>query len=145
MEMFGCLFCGQNEGNNEPIETQDLSENQNEDHAHKKPWLLSCAPHACVAHNANCEACRQPTEAHAQPSSQIEETPKHTETSVSQHRGCWGLFDEQVIWVNDLNDNICATVVKHSCMQERVVSYNWKGKSCLKQLLLLLVPCMILN
>lgn len=75
--MFGCLFRGQNQGNNQPIETQDFSENQDEDHAHKKPWLLSCASHACVAHYANCEACCQPTQAHAQPSSQVEEAPKN--------------------------------------------------------------------
>lgn len=86
VEIFGCLFRGENEGNNKPVETQDLSENQDEDHAHKKPRLLSCAPHACVAHNANCEACCQPTEAHAQPSTQMEETPKHTQTSVVSTR-----------------------------------------------------------
>lgn len=102
--MFGCLFRGENEGNDEPVETQDLCENQNEDHAHKKPRLLSCAPHACVAHDANCEACCQPTETHTQPSSQMEETPKHTETSVSQRSGCWGLLDDQVIWVSYLSD-----------------------------------------
>lgn len=78
----GVLFRGEDEGDDEPVETQDLGENQDEDHAHKKPRLLSCAPHARVAHDANCEACRQPTEAHAQPSSQMEETPKHTHTQI---------------------------------------------------------------
>lgn len=78
--MFGCLFCGENEGNNETVETQDLSEDQDEDHAHKKPRLLSCSPHACVAHDADRKACCQPTQAYAQPSSEVEESPARTHT-----------------------------------------------------------------
>lgn len=86
--MFGWffLFRGENEGDDEPVETQDLSENQDEDHAHKKPRLLSCSPHACVSHDANSEACCQPTEAHTQPGTQMEETPEHQEKRVSQHQ-----------------------------------------------------------
>lgn len=81
--MFGVfLFRGENEGDNESVETQDLSENQNEDHAHKKPRLLSCAPHACVAHDANSEACRQPTQAHTKTGSQMEETPENRDEEV---------------------------------------------------------------
>ncbi len=83
----GGLFRGQNKGNDEPVETQDFSKNQNEDHAHKKPRLLSCAPHARVTHDADGETCCQSTEAHAQPSSQMEETPKDKETTVSQQKG----------------------------------------------------------
>lgn len=75
--MFGRLFCGENKSNNEPIETQNLSKNQDEDHANKKPWLLSCASDACITHDANREACCQPTEAHAQPGSEVKETPTH--------------------------------------------------------------------
>lgn len=70
----GVLFRGEDEGDDEPVETQDLSENQNEDHAHEKPGLLSRAPHARVAHDADREARRQPAEAHAQTGSQMEET-----------------------------------------------------------------------
>lgn len=51
------LFCGENERNDESVETQDLSKNQDEDHAHEKPGLLSRASHACISHNADGEAC----------------------------------------------------------------------------------------
>lgn len=81
--MFGRLFRGENEGDDEPVETQDLSENQDEDHAHKKPRLLSCASHACVTHDADREACRQPAEAHAQPGSQMKEAPADRRVLVS--------------------------------------------------------------
>lgn len=85
MELFGHLFRGENQGDNEPVETQDLSENQDEDHAHEEPGLLSCAPHACVSHNADCEACCQPAQSHAQSGSQVEETPKHGHKRQSIH------------------------------------------------------------
>lgn len=81
--MLGNLFCGKNKGNNEAVETQDLSENQDEDHAHKKPWLLSCASDTGVAHDADCEACCQPTQTHAQSSAEVEETPANTQTHSS--------------------------------------------------------------
>lgn len=77
METPGCLFRGQNEGDNEPVETQDLGENQDEDHAHKEPGLLSRAPHAGVAHDADGKTCRQAAEAHAEPGAQMQEAPEH--------------------------------------------------------------------
>lgn len=73
---FALLLRGQNEGDDEPVQTQDLSKNQNEDHADEKPGLLSCAPHAGVADDADSEACCQPTEAHAESGSEVEETPE---------------------------------------------------------------------
>lgn len=91
--MFGILFRGQDESNNEPIETQDLSKNQDEDHAHKKPWLLSCAPHTRITDDADRKACRQPAQAHAQPSSELEETPAHTERETDQHKDAALSFD----------------------------------------------------
>lgn len=77
------LFCGQNEGNDEPVETQDLSENQDEDHAHKEPGLLCRASHTSVAYDANGEAGCQSAEAHTQPGAQIQETPGHAEKQRS--------------------------------------------------------------
>lgn len=59
------LFGGENEGDDEPVEAQDLGENQDENHAHEKSRLLSRAPHAGVAHYPDGEAGRQPAQAHA--------------------------------------------------------------------------------
>lgn len=69
------LFCGEDEGNDEAIEPQDLSEDQDEDHAHEEPGLLGCASHACISHNADGKASCQPTQTHTQSSTQVEETP----------------------------------------------------------------------
>lgn len=71
------LLRGEDEGDDKPVETQDLGEDQDEDHAHEEPRLLSRAPHAGVAHDADGEAGRQPAEAHAESSAEVEETPAH--------------------------------------------------------------------
>lgn len=80
------LFCGQDEGNDEPVETQDLSEDQDEDHAHEEPGLLRRASHTCVAHDADGKAGCQSAEAHTQPGAQIEETPAHAEKHFGSAR-----------------------------------------------------------
>lgn len=103
-------FCGEDESNNEPIETQDLSKNQNEDHAHEKPWLLSCAPHARVADNADRKTCCQPAEAHAQPSSELEETPAQRDTDSGQHKDVALTFEvdtsQRIFKINATNHSL---------------------------------------
>lgn len=97
------LFRGQDEGDDEPVETQDLSENQNEDHAHKKPRLLSRAPHASITHNADGEASCQSAEAHTQAGTQVEETPEHTHR---QGHSAQGTFDIHQVMLSILHKNI---------------------------------------
>lgn len=80
------LFCRQDEGHDEAVETQHFSEDQNQDHPHEKPRLLGGASHAGVAHNADGEPSCQTTEAHAQTSTEMQETPDGREKGVqSQH------------------------------------------------------------
>ena len=69
------LFCGEDESHNKTVEPQDLCKDQEEDHAHEEPGLLGRAPNTCIAHNADGETSRQPTQPHTQPSTQVEETP----------------------------------------------------------------------
>ena len=69
------LLCGEDKGDYETVEAEHLGEDEDEDHAHEEPRLLGGATHACVPHNADGEACRQPAQAHAQARAQLKETP----------------------------------------------------------------------
>lgn len=71
----GHLFCRQDEGHDEAVKTQHLSEDQNQDHAHKKPGLLGCASHAGIAHDADGKPGCQTAEAHTQTSTEMQEAP----------------------------------------------------------------------
>lgn len=48
-----------------------LSEDKNQDHAHKETWLLGCSSHPRITHNADGKACSQSRQAHTQASSQV--------------------------------------------------------------------------
>lgn len=50
----GCLGVHE-QGHDQPIKTQDFSENEDEDHADEETGLLSCAADTGVADNANSE------------------------------------------------------------------------------------------
>lgn len=69
------LLCGKYEGHDETIEAKHLSEDENQDHAHKQPGLLGSAPNTGVPHNANGKASCQAAQAHTQACTQLEETP----------------------------------------------------------------------
>merc|ERR1719186_2471886 len=48
------LFLGiQVDGHDESIQSQNLSENQNQDHSHEKPGLLRCPSDPGISHNPN--------------------------------------------------------------------------------------------
>lgn len=79
------LFCGQDEGHDEAVEPQHLGEDQNEDHAHEEPGLLSGAPHTGVAHDADGEPGRQAAQAHAQAGAKVQEAPVGEETKGFIH------------------------------------------------------------
>ncbi|TNN83424.1 hypothetical protein EYF80_006405 [Liparis tanakae] len=63
------------ERHDEPVKPQHLGEDQDQDHAHEKPGLLGGASHAGVAHDADGEPGRQTAQAHAQASTEVQETP----------------------------------------------------------------------
>merc|ERR1719191_2244834 len=48
--------CVEDEGNNKAVKTKHLSEDKNQDHTNKQPWLLSCATNTRVTDNANGKA-----------------------------------------------------------------------------------------
>ena len=56
---------GENERDDETVETQDLGEDENEDHADIETRLLSCASNARVTDDADRETGRQTRQADA--------------------------------------------------------------------------------
>lgn len=81
------LFCGQDEGHDEAVEPQHLSEDQDQDHAHEEPRLLSGASHSSVAHDANGESGRQTAQAHAQTCPKMQEAPDGENADVRVRGG----------------------------------------------------------
>lgn len=67
---------GEDKSNNQPVEPQNLSENEDEDHSHKQARLLGCAPNTCITNNSNGEAGRKTTQTNAQPSAKVQEAPR---------------------------------------------------------------------
>lgn len=67
------FLCVEVDGDNEPVETEDLSENKDEDHSHEEPGLLSCPPNSCVTHDADSVACSQSRQTNGQTGAQVNE------------------------------------------------------------------------
>ena len=65
------LFGIQVDGHDEAVETQDLGENKDEDHADVEAGLLGRAAYAGVAHYAHRVAGRQTGQTHRQPGAQV--------------------------------------------------------------------------
>lgn len=76
----------QNQRNDQPIETQDLAENQNQHHPDEDPRLQHVAPHAHIAHDTNRIAGSEPREADAEAGGQVQEARE--EGVVLAGRGC---------------------------------------------------------
>jgi hypothetical protein len=70
------LGLGQNERNDEPVQTQRFTENENKNHADKKLGLLAVGPDPCVTNNTNRKAGRQRRQTARQTSSQVGKTVK---------------------------------------------------------------------
>ena len=71
------LFLGvQIDGDDEPIETQHLGEDKNEDHADEEPGLLRGATDASITDDTDGVACRQTRETNWKPRSQVHEAPE---------------------------------------------------------------------
>ena len=61
----GSLCLGEEvDGDNEPVQAQDLGEDEDQDHADEEPRLLRRPPHAGVAHDADGVARRQSRQAY---------------------------------------------------------------------------------
>jgi len=63
----------QNQRNDQPIESQDLAENQNQHHPDEDSRLEHVAPHAHVAHDTDCVAGGKTGEADAEAGGQVQE------------------------------------------------------------------------
>lgn len=69
------LFGVQEDGDDEAVQAQDLSEDEDEDHADEEAGLLGRAAHARVADDADGEACGQSGQPDGQPRTQVDEAP----------------------------------------------------------------------
>jgi len=59
--------------NDESVETQDLGENEDQDHSDKETGLLGRASYTSVTHDANGKSSRQACQTDRQPSTQLNE------------------------------------------------------------------------
>ena len=70
------LFLGvQIDGDDEPVETQHLGEDKDEDHADEEPGLLGGATDTSITDDADGVACRQGGQTHCQTRTQMQEAP----------------------------------------------------------------------
>jgi len=65
-------------GNDESVQSQDLSENENQDHADEQPRLLRRAPHAGVADDADGETGRQTSQTDRETGTKLDEADEET-------------------------------------------------------------------
>ena len=73
------LFCVEIDGDDQTVETKDLGENEDEDHADEETRLLSRSSDSGVTHNANGVSGSKTRQADGQTSSQMYETPENME------------------------------------------------------------------
>ena len=62
------------DGNNKSVQTQDLGENKNKDHADVQSWLLSCASNTGVTDNTDSITGRQTRQTYSQTSSKVDKS-----------------------------------------------------------------------
>ena len=70
------LFGIEVDGDNEAVETQDLGENENEDHSDEESGLLRGSANACVSHNSDRVAGGKTGEADGEAGAEVDESPK---------------------------------------------------------------------
>lgn len=59
----------------ESVQTQHLSENQDEDHSNEESRLLCCSPYSSVTNDTDCKPGRQTTQTYCKSSTQVKESP----------------------------------------------------------------------
>ena len=68
------------DGNNKSVQTQDLGENKNKDHADVQSWLLSCASNTGVTDNTDSITGRQTRQTYSQTSSKVDKSAEKLKT-----------------------------------------------------------------
>ena len=85
------------EGNNEPVKTERLGEDQDEDHSHEQLRLLGGAPHACIADHADRAAGREAAEADRDPGPEVGEAELGAVARLRDHAHD-DHRDDQAVW-----------------------------------------------
>lgn len=80
---FNSLFGIQVDGNDEPIETQHLSKNEDQNHSYEETWLLGCASDPGITNDAYCKSSCQPAESYGQSCAQMNKPPENKHTTHS--------------------------------------------------------------
>merc|ERR1711924_317881 len=62
---------GNHKAHDESVETQSLSKDEDEDHAHEETWLLRVGTDTSITNNANGKTSGEGTQAHGQASAQM--------------------------------------------------------------------------
>lgn len=81
--LFNSLFGVQVDGNDEPIKTQHLSENEDQNHSYEETWLLGCASDTGITNNTYGKSSSQPTESYSQPCTQVDKPPENKNNNQS--------------------------------------------------------------
>lgn len=66
---------GKDQSHNQPIQTKDLSEDKNEDHAHKQSWLLGCSAYSRITNYTNGKTGSQARQSDAQTGPKMNKAP----------------------------------------------------------------------
>ena len=61
------------DGHDKSVQTQDLGENENEDHADVESWLLCCSTYTRVADNSNRITCSKTGQTDRQTGAKVNE------------------------------------------------------------------------
>jgi hypothetical protein len=66
----------QNEGNDETVKTQDLSENQDQNHSDEEPGLLGSSTHTGISNNTDSKTGGKSSKSDTETSTHVNETTK---------------------------------------------------------------------
>lgn len=78
---------GEDEWDDETVQTQYFSKDEDQDHAYVETWLLGSAADTGVTDNADSEASSETREADAQASAQVMESPSGKKENKASQLG----------------------------------------------------------
>ena len=82
------LFGVEIDGDDQSVQTQDLGEDENQDHSDEEPRLLRRSSDSCVAYNSDCVACGETRETDGEAGSEMDEAPGNiNKTALSDVQG----------------------------------------------------------
>lgn len=97
-DIFGCWYS--------PVKTQNLTKNQNQDHAHKDSALIHVRPHALVTDDTDAISGGQASQSNGKTTCEMHETTKQTVGSLGVEILCdKDGYDERVDGDNTGHDN----------------------------------------